>query len=279
VFLWSFFPGNQTRSNHFMHLLHRPGPFFALTLAALLWAPSPPPATHASPPASSPNDPTVATFSIVARDPGTGEIGVAVQSKVLGVGAIVPYVKAGAGAIATQAAANVTYGPDGLKLLVEGKSAGETLKTLTDADKKSAIRQVAIIAPKGSPATFTGDQCMAWAGGKTGADYAVQGNILAGQAVVDDMATAFENTKGALAERMLAALDAGQAAGGDRRGMQSAAILVSREGWGYAGENDRYIDLRVDDHATPIKELQRLLELHKKLFGRRAEPKKKPEGQ
>lgn len=261
------------------HSLRRPGPFLALTLAALLCAPSPPAATHAAPPASSPNDPTVATFSIVARDPDTGEIGVAVQSKVLGVGSIVPYVKAGVGAIATQASANPTYGPEGLKLLAGGKSAEETLKTLTETDKKSAIRQAGIIAPAGKPATFTGDQCMAWAGGKTGTHYTVQGNILAGQAVVDDMATAFENTKGTLAERMLAALDAGQTAGGDKRGMQSAAILVSREGWGYAGQNDRYIDLRVDDHATPIKELQRLLELHKKIFGRRAEAKKKPEGQ
>jgi uncharacterized Ntn-hydrolase superfamily protein len=258
----------------------RSGPFFkSLALVALLCAPSPPRDLRASPPSSAPDDPTVATFSIAARDPDTGEIGVAVQSRVLGVGSIVPYVKAGVGAVATQASANPTYGPDGLKFLAEGKSAEETLKALTDADKKSDIRQAGIIAPKGAPATFTGSQCMAWAGGKTGTHYTVQGNILAGQAVVDDMATAFENTKGTLGERMLAALDAGQTAGGDKRGMQSAAILVSREGWGYGGQNDRYIDLRVDDHAAPIKELQRLLELHKKIFGRRAGDKKKPGGQ
>ncbi len=222
--------------------------------------------------------PRVATFSIVARDPDTGEIGVAVQSRVLGVGAIVPFAKAGVGAVATQSMANTTYGPEGLKLLADGKSAEETLKTLTDADKQSVLRQVGVLGVKGAPATFTGSGCMAWAGGRTGTDYTVQGNILAGQAVVDGMATAFENTKGTLAERMLAALDAGQAAGGDKRGMQSAAILVVRDGWGYGGQNDRYIDLRVDDHATPIKELRRLLELHRKLFGRPSGDKKNPEG-
>lgn len=218
--------------------------------------------------------PVVATFSIVARDPDTGELGVAVQSRVLGVGAIVPYAKAGVGAIATQSYANPVYGPDGLKLLAEGKSAEETLAALTKADDQQTVRQAGIIAPKGKPANFTGEKCMAWAGGRTGEHYAVQGNILAGQPVVDGMATAFENTKGPLSARLLAALDAGQAAGGDKRGMQSAALLVVRDGWGYGGGNDRYIDLRVDDHAEPIRELRRLLELHGKIFGRRVKEEK-----
>jgi uncharacterized Ntn-hydrolase superfamily protein len=200
-----------------------------------------------------------------------------VQSRVLGVGAIVPFAKAGVGAIATQSMANTTYGPEGLKLLAAGKSAEETMKALTEADKDSAKRQVGILAVKGPPVTFTGSGCLAWAGGRTGTDYTVQGNILAGQAVVDDMATAFESTKGTLGKRMLAALEAGQAAGGDKRGMQSAALLIVREGWGYGGQNDRYIDLRVDDHAEPIKELGRILELHGKIFGRRAEREKEKE--
>jgi len=219
----------------------------------------------------------VATFSIVARDPDTGELGVAVQSRVLGVGAIVPFAKAGVGAIATQASANTLYGPDGLKMLASGKSAAGTLTALTTADGRRDIRQAGIIAVQGEPATFTGSGCMEFAGGKVGAHYAVQGNILAGQPVVDGMASAFENTKGTLAERMLAALDAGQAAGGDTRGMQSAALLVVRDGWGYGRQNDRYIDIRVDDHAEPIKELRRLLGLHARLFGRPAAVEKKQE--
>ena len=225
---------------------------------------------------ASPAVPCVATFSIVARDPDTGELGVAVQSRVLGVGAIVPFAKAGVGAIATQSMANTEYGPDGLKLLAGGKSAAEALKSLTDADPKRDIRQAGIIAAAGEAATFTGSGCMEFAGGKTGAHYAVQGNILAGAPVVDGMAQAFENSKGTLAERMLAALDAGQAAGGDKRGMQSAALLVVREGWGYGGQSDRYIDLRVDDHSEPIKELRRLLGLHVKLFGRPVVETRKP---
>jgi uncharacterized Ntn-hydrolase superfamily protein len=220
---------------------------------------------------SAPAAPLVATFSIVARDPATGELGVAVQSRVLGVGAIVPFAKAGVGAIATQSYANVTYGPEGMALLTAGKSAQETLNALTAADKNKSTRQAAVLAPQGKPATFTGDACMAWAGGRAGEHYAVQGNILAGEAVVTGMAEAFEKTPGPLAARMLAALDAGQAAGGDKRGMQSAALLVVRDGWGYGAQNDRYMDLRVDDHATPITELRRLYELHTRLFPR---PKK-----
>ncbi len=249
----------------------------ALTLsvifAARLFVEAAPPVVEK---AASPAVPCVATFSIVARDPDTWELGVAVQSRVLGVGAIVPFAKAGVGAIATQSMANTAYGPDGLKFLAGGKSAAETLKTLTEGDPQRDIRQAGIIAAAGEPATFTGNGCLEYAGGKTGAHYAVQGNILAGAAVVDGMTQAFENSKGTLAERMLAALDAGQAAGGDKRGMQSAALLVVREGWGYGGQSDRYIDLRVDDHAEPIKELRRLLGLHVKLFGRPGAQTKKP---
>ena len=174
--------------------------------------------------------------------------------RVLGVGAIVPWAKAGTGAVATQSFANVTYGPEGMKLLAAGKSAQETLDALTSADASKEVRQAAVIAPQGKPATFTGGRCMEWAGGRAGEHYAVQGNILAGEAVVAGMAEAFEKTEGVLAVRMLAALDAGQAAGGDKRGMQSAALLVVRDGWGYGGQGDRYMDLRVDDHATPITE-------------------------
>ena len=218
-----------------------------------------------------PDAPLVATFSIVARDPATGELGVAVQSRVLGVGAIVPWARASVGAVATQSYANVTYGPEGLKLLAADKSAEETLAALTSADERKALRQAAVIAPRGKPATFTGGECIDWAGGRTGEHYSVQGNILAGETVVSGMAEAFEKTEGTLAVRMLAALDAAQAAGGDKRGMQSAALLVVRDGWGYGGQSDRYIDLRVDDHESPIKELRRVYELHTKIFLR---PKK-----
>lgn len=218
--------------------------------------------------------PRVATFSIVARDPATGELGVAVQSRVLGVGAIVPFAKAGVGAVATQSMANTAYGPEGLKLLAAGRPAVEVLKELTAADPQKDIRQAGVIGPEGPPASFTGSACMAWAGGRVGEHYAVQGNILAGQAVVDGMAEAFEKTPGTLAERMLAALEAGQAAGGDNRGMQSAALLVVRDGWGYGGQNDRYMDLRVDDHKEPIAELRRLHGLHRALFGRPAAKKR-----
>jgi len=220
-----------------------------------------------TPPPDSPAPP-VGTYSIVARDPATGEIGVAVQSRVLGVGSIVPYAKAGVGAVATQSLANTAWGPEGLALLAKGKSAEETLQELIAADAQSAKRQAGLLAPQGAPATFTGAGCLEWAGSRTGEHFTAQGNILAGPAVVDGMAEAFTKTEGPLAARMLAALDAAQAAGGDKRGMQSAALLVVREGWGYGGQNDRYLDLRVEDHAEPLRELRRLLELHGKVFGR-----------
>jgi uncharacterized Ntn-hydrolase superfamily protein len=203
----------------------------------------------------------VNTFSIVAHDPGRKEWGVAVASKYLAVGAVVPFAKAGVGAVATQAYVNVSYGPRGLELLAEGKSAEEVLKALTDADSGKEMRQVGIVDGKGNAANFTGKGCDAWAGGKTGTHYTCQGNILTGEDVVTAMAKAFENSKGPLAWRLLAALEAGEAAGGDKRGKQSAAILVVREGAGPLGKSDRAIDFRVDDHEKPIPELARILNL------------------
>ena len=203
----------------------------------------------------------VATFSIVGHDPDAKEWGVAVASKFLAVGAVVPWVKADAGAVATQSFANTTFGPKGLDLMEKGKSAEEAIKELTDADEGRDRRQVGMVDAKGNPATFTGSKCVPWAGGKTGEHYAAQGNILAGPEVVDAMAKAFEESKGPLAWRLMDALEAGDKAGGDKRGKQSAAIYVARKGRGYAGLNDRYIDFRVDDHKDPIPELARVLAL------------------
>jgi len=205
----------------------------------------------------------VSTFSIVACDPTTGDLGIAVESKFLAVGAVVPWAKAGVGAIATQSWANTTYGPQGLDLLSQGKTPDEVLATLTGADDHRALRQVGIVDAQGRSATFTGDECFAWAGGIVGPNYACQGNILVSEATVQAMARTFEAAAGGLWDRLVAALAAGQAAGGDSRGQESAALLVVREGGGYAGFNDRFIDLRVDDHPQPIEELARLLELHK----------------
>lgn len=204
------------------------------------------------------------TFSIVARDPQKGELGIAVQSKFLAVGAVVPWAKAGVGAIATQSWANTSYGPHGLELLASGLSAVEVLKRLTAEDEGAAVRQVGILGVSGPPATFTGEQCFPWAGGHVGEQYTCQGNILVSEETVLAMARTFEQTPpGHLCDRLLAALAAGQAAGGDSRGQQSAALLVVREKGGYSGFNDRFIDLRVDDHPRPIDELQRILQLHK----------------
>ena len=218
------------------------------------------PLIHANEPA------VVATFSIVACDPETGEIGIAVQSKFIAVGAVVPFAKAGVGAVATQAWANTTYGPDGLKLLADGKSPDEVVKTLTDADSNKSQRQLGVIDAKGNAASFTGEECFDWAGGITGKNFAVQGNILAGEDVVKAMAKAFQESKAEFAQRLIDALWAGQEAGGDKRGRQSAALLVVQEGAGYSGLNDRKRDLRVDDHPKPIEELQRIYDLHKKVF-------------
>jgi uncharacterized Ntn-hydrolase superfamily protein len=211
-------------------------------------------------------DRLVSTFSIVGRDAATGDLGIAVQSKFLGVGAVVPWVKAGVGAVATQAWANTSYGPRGLALLAQGQSAQEALAALTNDDEMSAHRQAGIVDAQGRSATFTGASCFNWAGGVAGPDFAAQGNILVGEATVLALAETFQRTAGPLWQRLLAALAAGQAAGGDSRGMQSAALVVAREGGGYGGFNDRLIDLRVDDHVSPIEELGRLLDMHELYF-------------
>ena len=209
----------------------------------------------------------VATFSIAAFDPETDSLGVAVQSKFLAVGSVVPWARAGVGAVATQAMANYNYGPRGLDLMAGGKTAEETVEALTGADEGRDHRQLGVVDARGRAATYTGSECFDWAGGVTGEHYAAQGNILVGRETVDAMAGAYEGTEGDLAARLLAALDAGQEAGGDSRGEQSAALLVVREGGGYGGDNDRVIDLRVDDHPHPIKELIRIRDLHTLYFG------------
>lgn len=203
----------------------------------------------------------VATFSIVACDLEAGQWGVATQSRVLAVGSIVPFAKAQVGAIATQSWANTSFGPRGLKMLAAGESAQETLDTLLESDQRREHRQVAIVDREGRVAHFTGNSCSAWAGAKAGEHFVCLGNILAGEPVVNDMVQAFEKTDGQLADRLLAALRAGQAAGGDRRGRQSAALLIVQKRAGYSGFDDRYIDLRVDDNPRPIEELGRLLDL------------------
>ena len=212
----------------------------------------------------------VATFSIAAFDPDTDSLGVAVQSKFLAVGAVVPWARAGVGAVATQAMANFNYGPRGLDLMAEGRTAEETVEALTLADEGREHRQVGVVDARGRAATYTGSECFDWAGGITGEHYAAQGNILVGAETVEAMAKTYEEAGGDLAARLLAALDAGQGAGGDSRGKQSAALLVVREGGGYGGDNDRVIDLRVDDHPEPIKELVRIRDLHTLYFGETA---------
>ncbi|MCM3585177.1 DUF1028 domain-containing protein [Mesobacillus maritimus] len=211
------------------------------------------------------------TFSIVGYDPKEKEWGIAVQSKFLGVGAVVPFAKAGVGAVATQSYANTAYGPQALELMAAGKSAAEALEIITKDDPDKEMRQVGIIDRNGTAASFTGKFCYDWAGGITGAHFAVQGNILV-PGTVEAMTNTFKETKGTLAERLLAALDAGQEAGGDSRGQQSAALLVVKEAGGYGGYNDRFIDLRVDDHPQPIKELIRIYGLQQLYFA-----KSKPE--
>jgi uncharacterized Ntn-hydrolase superfamily protein len=205
--------------------------------------------------------PLIATFSIVARDPASGDYGVAVQSRYFSVGGVVPHAAAETGAVATQARGNLLYGIDGLKLLAAGESAQRVIEQLTAADELRAQRQVGVVDQRGKAASYTGEQCLDWAGGRVGEGYAVQGNLLAGPQVVDAMATAYEEATGDFAERLLSALYAGQGGGGDARGRQSAAVLVARKGGGYLGLNDRYIDLHVEDHPTPIRELNRLLKI------------------
>jgi uncharacterized Ntn-hydrolase superfamily protein len=210
------------------------------------------------------------TFSIVALDPENGDLGIAVASKFLAVGAVVPWARAGVGAIATQSFANTTYGPRGLDLLAQGHSAQQVMDSLTESDPEQAQRQVGIVSAAGNSATFTGTGCNAWAGGASGDTFAAQGNILIGPEVVEAMRSSLLSTSGSLADRLLAALNAGDAVGGDSRGRQSAAILVVRADGGYGGFNDRFVDLRVDDHPHPVPELLRLRDIHKLYFERPA---------
>jgi uncharacterized Ntn-hydrolase superfamily protein len=208
------------------------------------------------------------TYSIVACDLEAREWGVAVQSKFLAVGAGVPAAEPEVGAIATQALANFRYGPDGLALLRKGLSAEETVASLTEADEGRDQRQIGVVDALGKAATYTGSACLEWAGGIVGDGYAAQGNILVSEDTVAALARTFEGTMGKpLARRLIACLEAAQAAGGDRRGQQSAALLVVRKDGGYMGTNDAVADLRVDDHERPIEELARLYELHDLLFG------------
>ncbi|MEU4602118.1 DUF1028 domain-containing protein [Kribbella sp. NPDC023972] len=209
------------------------------------------------------------TFSIVAFDPDSGSSGIAVASKFLAVGAVVPWGRAGAGAVATQAMANPSYGPDGLDLLADGVSADEVVAQLTQSDNEREHRQVGVVDAQGRGATFTGTSCLDWAGGQAGDGFAIQGNILAGPQVVAAMADTWKERAGeAFERRLVAALTAGDQAGGDRRGRQSAALRVWRSGAAYGGALDIAIDLRVDDHPTPIDELRRLLDLHDLYFGK-----------
>jgi len=210
----------------------------------------------------------VATYSIVACDLPAGQWGVAVQSKFLAVGSVVPWAAPHVGAIATQSYANPRYGPDGLALLREGRTAEEVIEALTSADEARDERQVGIVDGAGRPATFTGKACHEWAGGRTGDCYAAQGNILVSEATVDALAVTFEaNAHLELGQRLIECLAAAQAAGGDRRGQQSASLLIVEKDAGYAKLSDTVIDLRVDDHERPIAELRRLFSLHQELFG------------
>jgi uncharacterized Ntn-hydrolase superfamily protein len=211
----------------------------------------------------------VATYSIVACDLDAGQWGVATQSKFLAVGSVVPWAEPHVGAVATQSYANPRYGPDGLALLRQGMSADEVVKRLTEADDGREHRQLGVVDPRGDAATYTGSECHDWAGGRTGDGYAAQGNILVSAETVDALAETFEATAGRLlAERLLDCLDAAQAAGGDKRGQQSAALLVVEKDAGYAQLSDVVVELRVDDHERPLEELRRIYGLHDALFGR-----------
>lgn len=226
--------------------------------------------------------PVVGTYSIVAFDPATGDLGVAVQSKFFGVGSVVPWARARVGAIATQSYANTTYGPRGLELLAAGKSPAEVVQQLTASDGERDSRQLGVVDARGNSASYTGAKCMKWAGHIEGKNFCVQGNILAGEDVVRGMAAAYEAARkienSELADWLVAALQAAEKAGGDRRGRQSAALLVVREKGGYAGLNDRYVDLRVEDNPEPLDELARLLEKHRRFYtdAHRERPKSPP---
>lgn len=207
------------------------------------------------------------TFSIVAYDPGEQAWGVAVASKFLGAGAVVSWARAGVGAVATQALAKVSFGPDGLALMAQGNSAQETLAILLANDPGQADRQVGLVDAHGGAAAHTGAACIAWAGHRVGQGFTCQGNILTGPETLDAMAEAFMGASGELADRLVAALLAGDTVGGDRRGKQAAAVLVVRPDGGYGGDNDRYLDLRVDDDPEPVHKLQELVAMHHLFFG------------
>jgi uncharacterized Ntn-hydrolase superfamily protein len=204
---------------------------------------------------------TRGTFSIVAADPAAGEVGCAVESRYFAVGTVVPWARAGVGAVATQAAGVAAHGPRALDELAAGAAPGEALERVLAGDAGRETRQLGVVAADGTAAAHTGAECLAWAGHRAGDGYAVQGNILAGEVVVGELERAFLATPGSLAERLVAALEAGQAAGGDARGQQSAAVIVERSGAAAESREglDRVCDLRVDDHPEPIAELRRLL--------------------
>ena len=212
--------------------------------------------------------PRIATYSIVAYDPQASQWGVAVQSKFLSVGSVVPWAEPEVGAVATQAYANPRYGPQGLDLLREGLSAQEVVDRLTGADEGRDHRQLGVVDAKGNAATYTGKECLDWAGGRTGDGYAAQGNILVSAETVDALAETFEGSSGPLAERLIDCLAAAQAAGGDSRGQQSSALLVVERNGGYARMSDVVVELRVEDHERPIDELRRIYILHDEIFGK-----------
>jgi uncharacterized Ntn-hydrolase superfamily protein len=211
---------------------------------------------------------SISTFSLVARDETSGDLGVAVASKFLAVGSVVPWVQGGVGAVATQSYGNTSFGPRGLEAMKNGVNLEAIAKEFASTDQEYQMRQYGLVAADGSSFSFTGASCHAWAGGRTGQNFAAQGNLLAGPQVVDALADTFSSSKSPFPERLLQALLAADRAGGDARGRQSAALYVARVDGGYAGFNDRYIDLRVDDHADPVPELQRLLGIHRLLFER-----------
>lgn len=202
------------------------------------------------------------TFSIVAFDPASKALGVAVESKFVAAGAVVPWVKAGVGAIASQAYANTAYGPAGLRLLKAGRSPKEVIAAVTARDPPREQRQLGVVDARGRSAAFTGRECLEWAGHRTGRNFSAQGNILVSQGTVDAMVEAYLGTEGDLPIKMLTALSAGQRAGGDRRGQESAAIIIEKPAGGYGGFNDRWVDIRVDDHPRPIDELSRIFEIY-----------------
>ncbi len=237
------------------------GWLLGLGLGMMGWPPGAVEAQSSGPILDEYGEEIIATFSIVARDPATDELGVAVQSRAFRAAAIVSYAKAGVGAVATQASANQSYGPRGLEMLEEGLSPEEVVRRLTEADAGRDRRQLAVIDDAGRVKAYTGSGTSDWAGHIEGENYSVQGNILAGEEVVREMARAFEETEGVLAERLMAALDAGEAAGGDARGKQSGGILIVKPIGDSGRTTDRWVDVRVDDHTSPFVEIRRLMNM------------------